>query len=103
MKYVLPCVLACASASIHINAVAEELPTEHVLVSVPLHKKAAETALPVTVISGDELRRQAAATIGDTLKQQPRLGQCLLWPRCRSAGNSRSTRATGYGFAKWYQ
>ena len=30
---------------------------EHVLVSVPLHKKQAETALQVTVLSGEELQR----------------------------------------------
>ena len=50
--------LALAVAGAH--AAAQEPPMEHVLVSVPLHKKTAETALPVTVLSGDELRRAAS-------------------------------------------
>jgi iron complex outermembrane receptor protein len=53
---------------------------EHVLVSVPLHKQAAETALPVTVLSGDELRRMASTTIGDTLSGSPGLANASFGP-----------------------
>ena len=66
--------LAVAQAASFIamqSAVANQTPMEHVLVSVPIHKKQAETALPVTILSGDELQRQAAATIGETLGNQP--------------------------------
>ncbi len=55
-------------------------PMEHVLVSVPLHKKAAETALPVTVLSGDALRRAASSTIGDTLGNSPGLANASFGP-----------------------
>ncbi|MEM9254001.1 MAG: TonB-dependent receptor [Pseudomonadota bacterium] len=58
-------VLATAVATAPLSA--DEVPLEHVLVSVPLHKKAAETALPVTVLTGDELQRAATQTIGETL------------------------------------
>lgn len=56
-----PIALALACAQL---AAEEQLPLEHVLVSVPMHKTIAETALPVTVLSGDELRRQASGTPG---------------------------------------
>ncbi|MBE9540376.1 MAG: TonB-dependent receptor [Proteobacteria bacterium] len=55
-------------------------PMEHVLVSVPLHKKSAETALPVTVLSGDALRRAASSTIGDTLNNSPGLSNASFGP-----------------------
>lgn len=76
MKRQVICALAVASASV----AAEQLPMEHVLVTVPLHKKAAETALPVTVLSGDELRRQASSTIGDTLHATPGLASASFGP-----------------------
>ncbi len=69
MKRYIPLSLAVAMAS----AAADQLPMEHVLVTVPLHKQEAETALPVTVLSGDELRRLASTTIGDTLNGSPGL------------------------------
>jgi iron complex outermembrane receptor protein len=53
---------------------------EHVLVSVPLHKKSAETALPVTVLSGAALRRAASSTIGDTLNNSPGLANASFGP-----------------------
>lgn len=77
MKRIMPLALAVASAQ---AAVAEQLPMEHVLVSVPLHKQTAETALPITVLSGDALSRAAAATIGDTLNNAPGLANASFGP-----------------------
>ncbi|MEH6549454.1 MAG: TonB-dependent receptor [Pseudomonadales bacterium] len=62
------------------SAAAEQPLMEHVLVSVPLHKTQAETALPVTVLSGDKLRRQAATTIGETLGSKPGLANASFGP-----------------------
>ena len=62
------------------RAAAEQLPMEHVLVSVPIHKKTAETALPVTVLSGEALQRQAAATIGETLGSRPGIASASFGP-----------------------
>jgi iron complex outermembrane receptor protein len=76
MKRYIPLSLAAAVAS----AVAQQPPMGHVLVSVPLHKQAAETALPVTVLSGDELRRMASTTIGDTLNGTPGLANASFGP-----------------------
>jgi iron complex outermembrane receptor protein len=76
MKRLVPAVLALASA----HAISNDFSLEHVLVSVPLHKKVAKTALPVTVLSGDELRRQASATIGDTLSNSPGLASASFGP-----------------------
>ena len=77
MKRVMPLALAVAC----VNAMAENSQQmEHVLVSVPIHKKVTETALPVTVLSGDELRRQASSTIGDTLASSPGLANASFGP-----------------------
>ena len=76
MKRLVPAVLALASA----HSVSNDFPLEHVLVSVPLHKQVAKTALPVTVLSGDELHRQASATIGDTLSNSPGLASASFGP-----------------------
>ena len=61
-------------------ASAEPGPMEHVLISVPIHKKQAETALPVSVLSGDELRRRAATTIGETLAEIPGVANASFGP-----------------------
>ncbi|TGD75788.1 TonB-dependent receptor [Mangrovimicrobium sediminis] len=76
MKRLIPIAAALVAA----RAAAEQLPIEHVLVTVPLHKKTAETALPITVLSGDELHRAASATIGDTLANQPGLANASFGP-----------------------
>lgn len=76
MKPYISLALAVAAA----GAAAESPPMEHVLVSVPLHKKTAETALPVTVLTGDDLRRAAASTIGDTLNSTPGLANASFGP-----------------------
>ncbi|MCB1675915.1 MAG: TonB-dependent receptor [Halioglobus sp.] len=76
MKRMMPLALAAAGA----HVAAQALPMEHVLVSVPLHRQTAETALPVTVFSGDTLRRAAAATIGDTLAATPGLANASFGP-----------------------
>ncbi len=56
------------------------LKLETVIVSAPLHKTAAETALPVTVLAGDELQRRGAASIGATLDSSPGLANASFGP-----------------------
>ena len=81
MKRLTPLAVAVATATAAIPLVAsEQLPMEHVLVSVPLHKQEAETALPVTVLSGDELTRKVASTIGETLANSPGLANASFGP-----------------------
>ncbi|MEH6570989.1 MAG: TonB-dependent receptor [Halioglobus sp.] len=53
---------------------------EHVLVSVPIHKKISETALPVTVLSGEKLRRAVASNIGETLGGIPGVASASFGP-----------------------
>lgn len=53
---------------------------EHVLVTAPLHKPAAETALPVTVLTGDELLDRVANTLGDTLELEPGISSATFGP-----------------------
>lgn len=73
-------ILVAALAVVTANTVAAERPMEHVLVSVPLHKTEAETSLPITVLSGDELRRLASTSIGDTLRDQPGIASASFGP-----------------------
>ncbi|MCR8922586.1 TonB-dependent receptor [Dasania sp. GY-MA-18] len=53
---------------------------EHVLVTTPLHKSEAQTALPVTVISGEQLREQATSNLGETLGSMPGLANASFGP-----------------------
>lgn len=52
------------AADSHIGGVIEE-----VIVTTSLQKSAAETALPVNILGGEELRAKAASTLGETLKE----------------------------------
>lgn len=53
---------------------------EHTLVSVPIHRKAAETALPVTVLTGEELRRLVSSNLGETLGDKPGISNSSFGP-----------------------
>ncbi|MGR9053036.1 MAG: TonB-dependent receptor plug domain-containing protein, partial [Gammaproteobacteria bacterium] len=44
---------------------------DNLIVSSPLQPASANTALPVAILSGDELRMKAASTIGETLQNEP--------------------------------
>jgi len=48
------------------NERAEQNTLEEVIVTGELQKAVKDTALPINVLSGDELREEAASTIGDT-------------------------------------
>lgn len=73
--------ISIALALISAQAAADAQPAmEHVLVTLPVHKKVAETALPVTVLTGEELRRRASATIGETLSNSPGLANASFGP-----------------------
>ena len=78
MKKIL--IAACVGAASQAMAQVPESQMEHVLVTMPIHKKAAETALPVTVLSGEELRRLAASTLGETLGNKPGISNASFGP-----------------------
>lgn len=87
MNYFRHCAMALAVAQASAVAQAQTTDTgkperliEHVLVTMPLHKETAETALPFTVVSGDELRRSAGATIGKTLANLPGISNASFGP-----------------------
>jgi len=62
------------------SVTADEAHMEHVLVTLPIHQTATETSLPVTVLTGDELARAAAATIGGTLEALPGVHKASFGP-----------------------
>jgi iron complex outermembrane receptor protein len=76
VKRLFPTLLVIASGS----SFAQEDRMEHVLVSVPMHKKTAETALPISILSGQELQRAAATSIGETLGQTPGIASASFGP-----------------------
>jgi len=76
MKRLFLLLLAAAGSSV----VAQNERLEHVLISVPIHKKTAETALPVSLLTGEELRRRAAATLGETLGDKPGIANSSFGP-----------------------
>jgi iron complex outermembrane receptor protein len=53
---------------------------EHVIVTSAVHKTNAETALPVTVLSGSDLRNNATNSIGETLGSMPGLSNASFGP-----------------------
>ncbi|MDD2761559.1 MAG: TonB-dependent receptor [Methylomonas sp.] len=66
-------VLLAASGSLALPAQAEEQPItelEPVIVTSPLQLKPSESAVPVTILSDDELRMKTGHSIGDTLKNE---------------------------------
>ncbi|MEQ8263335.1 TonB-dependent receptor [Pseudohaliea sp.] len=70
----------CVGAASHAMAETTASRMEHVIVTVPIHKKAAETALPVTVLTAEELRRLATSTLGETLGDQPGISNSSFGP-----------------------
>ncbi|KGE03590.1 TonB-dependent receptor [Pseudohaliea rubra] len=70
----------CVGAASQAMAEIPESRIEHVLVTVPIHKKAAETALPVTILTGDELRRLTASSLGETLGDRPGISNSSFGP-----------------------
>ncbi|MDR2212952.1 MAG: TonB-dependent receptor [Pseudomonadales bacterium] len=50
------------------------------LITTAIHVRSSETALPVTVLSGDELHEAASATLGETLGSQPGLNNASFGP-----------------------
>ncbi len=70
----------CVGAASQAMAQVPDSRVEHVLVTVPIHKKAAETALPVTVLTGEELRRAVTSTLGETLGDMPGISNSSFGP-----------------------
>ena len=70
---------------LHYLALAISLPVsaqeaDYELVTTAIHTIRAETALPVTVLTGDELHGASRATIGDTLANQPGISNASFGP-----------------------
>lgn len=59
-----------ASSTVQGEAGHEEAVIEEIIVSVPFEQKAAETALPVGILSGEALREKVAGSIGETLREE---------------------------------
>ncbi len=80
MKRLLYVAVAAASAQMASSVSAEDNRMEHVLVTTPIQRREADTALPVTILTGEDLRRAAATTIGETLGSQAGIANATFGP-----------------------
>ena len=69
--------MAAYLGTISISSLAAEAELEHaeaaveeIVVTSTLHRSRADTALPVNILAGEELREKVAATLGETLQDQ---------------------------------
>ncbi|WP_019529090.1 TonB-dependent receptor [Dasania marina] len=74
---VLPALMLCG---VYLPSFAYALEMEHVLVTTPIHKTDAQTALPVTVLKGEALRDKVASNLGETLANMPGLANASFGP-----------------------
>ena len=87
MKKILP-LLAVSTASAFLSPsimaaqsnIETDMIEETVIVSSALKKNKAETALPVTVISGEALQQKASNTLGETLASTPGISSASFGP-----------------------
>lgn len=76
----LPCTgLLCPALLASTLSVAQP-EADYELITTAIHTRTSETALPVTVLSGDELHRHSRATLGDTLSSQPGISTASFGP-----------------------
>lgn len=71
---------ACAHARAQSNSDNTTDEDIYELVTTAIHTRSAETALPVTVLTGDALHDAARATLGDTLSAQPGISNASFGP-----------------------
>lgn len=74
--------IACATvaAAFEPNETDLEHELEHVVVTAPLHKTEAETAMPVVTLAGDELRDVVSSSLGETLSFEPGISSTSFGP-----------------------
>ncbi len=63
---------------VSVSATAQE--ADYELVTTAIHTIRTETALPVTVLAGEDLRRASSATLGNTLANQPGINNASFGP-----------------------
>ncbi|MEJ2415724.1 MAG: TonB-dependent receptor [Exilibacterium sp.] len=79
LKKYINTMVSAAAMSTATSAIAQH-DLEEIMVTAPLNKKSAETALPVNVIAGEALRAQVADTLGSTLQNQVGLNSSSFGP-----------------------
>ncbi|MFT5099372.1 MAG: iron complex outermembrane receptor protein, partial [Planctomycetaceae bacterium] len=70
--------LLASLVAVHLQAAEHDI--EEVVVTGPFHKPLAESVLPIGVLSGEELRREAANSLGETLDSQPGVHSASFGP-----------------------
>ncbi len=70
--------IACATGVVALEP--NETEIEHVVVTAPLHKSEAETAMPVITLAGDDLRNVVSSSLGETLSFEPGVSSTSFGP-----------------------
>ena len=80
IPFAVPLSLSLLTLGIHQAQAQSQQDDIYELITTAIHVKKSETALPVTVLTGDELRGAARATLGDTLAGQPGINNASFGP-----------------------
>jgi len=80
MKTLTASILTALAAQAAAQDATNDQEADYELVTTAIHTIRSETALPVTVLAGDELRNATRATIGDTLANQPGISNASFGP-----------------------
>ena len=70
--------LSCAALANSPQLGAQE--ADYELVTTAIHRRSSDTALPVTILSGEELQQMSTATLGETLSWQPGIHNASFGP-----------------------
>lgn len=80
ISFAVPLSFSLLSLGIHQAQAQDQQDDIYELITTAIHVKKSETALPVTVLTGDALRSAARATLGDTLAGQPGINNASFGP-----------------------
>ncbi len=69
--------------------------------STPLHTPQEKMAIPVSVLTQEDLRANRSASIAETLTSLPRFSCQLFWWRLSSSSYSRNVRQSSQGITQW--
>lgn len=80
ISFVVPLSLSLLALGVNQAQAQDQQDDIYELITTAIHVKKSETALPVTVLTGDALRSAARATLGDTLAGQPGINNASFGP-----------------------
>ena len=80
ITFAVPLSLSLLTLGVHQTQAQSQQEEIYELITTAIHTKKSETALPVTVLTGEALRGAVRATLGDTLAGQPGINNASFGP-----------------------